>query len=67
MTIFAQSYADRIEMMTKPFQKRTWLLLAAKAAGITGIAFLLSFIISSPFAATNADLISSTEKSEFVR
>ncbi|MDE6027805.1 MAG: CHASE2 domain-containing protein [Muribaculaceae bacterium] len=53
-------------MMIKASQKRTWLLLAAKATGITGIAFLLSFIISSPFAATISALFSSSEKSDFV-
>lgn len=42
------------------------LMLLAKAAGITGIAFLLSFLISSPFAATISALFSSSEKSDFV-
>ncbi|MDE6255224.1 MAG: CHASE2 domain-containing protein [Muribaculaceae bacterium] len=38
----------------------------AKSLGITGLAFLLSFLISSPFAATISTLFSSSEKSDFV-
>lgn len=41
-------------------------LLLAKAAGITAIAFILSLLISSPFAATISALFSSSDKSDFV-
>lgn len=47
-------------------KRKARLLIFGKASGITGLAFVLSFLISSPFAATISTLFSSSEKSDFV-
>lgn len=59
------------QVITPPDHEKTGrnsetILTLAKAAGITGIAFLLSLFLSSPFAATLSALFSSNEKGDFV-
>lgn len=44
---------------------KNFLKLCCKAAGVTALAFLLSFLLSSPFAASISALFSPSEKSDF--
>lgn len=46
-------------------QKRRGIIPIAKAAGITALAFLMSFLLTSPFTATVAALFSDPEKNDF--
>ncbi|MDE6006742.1 MAG: CHASE2 domain-containing protein [Muribaculaceae bacterium] len=48
---------------TGPRRQRVFLLL--KASGITALAFLLSYLLTSPFTATLSALFSSPEKNDF--